>query len=287
MNARPRHATPPWIIVAKREVIAQLSDKAFWIGTLTTLGLVALGLLFTGLMGNDGADRVAVDSDEGAQIVASANNELRSLEPLRLSADEALTAVEDGDVVGFLSSADGGGWTLTVTNLMDSPDLSGAVRQHQIAVNAEALGADMGALTADTNLTLVTLEEEEGQGVAVMVATLAFAVLFMLAAITYGMQIASSVVTEKESRIVEILAAAIPTRQLLLGKIVGSTVMALGQVILIATVALVGLSLTQWSVFVGMIAPVAGWFVVFFLVGFASLACLWAGAGHWRPACRI
>lgn len=63
--------------------------------------------------------------------------------------------------------------------------------------------------------------------------------------------------------------------------------MALGQVILIATVALVGLSLTQWSVFVGMIAPVAGWFVVFFLVGFASLACLWAGAGHWRPACRI
>lgn len=106
-----------------------------------------------------------------------------------------------------------------------------------------------------------------------------FAILFMMSAITYGMQIANSVVTEKESRIVEILAAAIPTRQLLIGKIVGNTILALAQVILIATAALVGLSMTEWSQFVGMIAPVAGWFALFFLVGFASLACLWAAAG--------
>ena len=114
---------------------------------------------------------------------------------------------------------------------------------------------------------------------AVIIATMAFAVLFLMSAITYGMQIANSVVTEKESRIVEILAAAIPTRHLLIGKIVGNTILALAQVILIATVALVALSLSEWSGFVGMIAPVAGWFVVFFLVGFASLACLWAAAG--------
>ncbi|GAA4904132.1 ABC transporter permease [Tessaracoccus lubricantis] len=276
MNTRT--TTPPWMIVAKREIMTQISDKAFWIGTLTTIGLVALGLLFGGLMDGD-TTKVAVATDEAAQVVVSASNDLRPLEPLRLSEDELLASVEEGDAAGALEHSAEGGWKLTVKNIMDTPDLTGAVRDHQLEVNAAEHGVDMAALSVGADLELVSLEAEEGQGVTIMVATLAFAVLFMLSAITYGMQIANSVVTEKESRIVEILAAAIPTRQLLLGKIVGNTIMALSQVVLIATVALVGLSFTQWKGFVGMLAPVAGWFVLFFLVGFASLACLWAAAG--------
>lgn len=46
-------------------------------------------------------------------------------------------------------------------------------------------------------------------------AGLAFAVLFMMSSMVYGMQIASSVIEEKQSRIVEILVAVIPVRQLL------------------------------------------------------------------------
>ena len=47
----------------------------------------------------------------------------------------------------------------------------------------------------------------------------AFAFLFYIAALTFGITLASSVVEEKQSRIVEIIATAIPVRQLLAGKI--------------------------------------------------------------------
>ena len=112
-----------------------------------------------------------------------------------------------------------------------------------------------------------------------MIATFAFAILFMFSAMTFGMQIAQSVVTEKESRIVEILAAAVPIRQLLIGKVVGNSLLALSQVVLIVAAALVGMSFTEYKSMIALVAPVAGWFVLFFLVGFASLACLWAAAG--------
>lgn len=47
------------------------------------------------------------------------------------------------------------------------------------------------------------------------IATVVFGVLFMMSAMTYGMQIATSVIEEKQSRIVEILVAVIPIRELL------------------------------------------------------------------------
>jgi ABC-type uncharacterized transport system ATPase subunit len=42
-----------------------------------------------------------------------------------------------------------------------------------------------------------------------------------LASTLFGMAIAQSVVEEKQNRIVEILASAIPVRQLLIGKVIG------------------------------------------------------------------
>lgn len=279
MNAPTRTTTPPWIIVAKREMMVQLTDKAFWVSTITTIALVALSFVFGGLFGGGSSTTsIAVSTDEAAQVVAVASAEGMGVEALRVADGEAVAAVESGEASAALTH-DGAGWQLTIKDLMNAPDLSAAVASFQMDANAAEHGIDMSLLQASTELELVTLEEEEGQGIAVLLATLAFALLFMLSAMTFGMQIANSVVTEKESRIAEILAAAIPTRQLLLGKIVGSTIMALAQVTLIATAALVGLSLSEWSSLAAMMAPVVGWFVLFFLVGFASLACLWAAAG--------
>ncbi|WP_040284606.1 ABC transporter permease [Tessaracoccus massiliensis] len=276
-----RTTTPPWLIVAKREILVQVTDKAFWIGTLTTLGLVALGFVFGGFFGGGSGDpdKVAVATDDAAQVIVLGQEDGLNIEPLQVAEDELQGAVENEDAVAALSHSETDGWQLTVKDMMDAPNLAPVVEKYQMGLNAAEHNIDVAELQTGTELALVTLGSDEGRAVAVIIATMAFAVLFLMSAITYGMQIANSVVTEKESRIVEILAAAIPARHLLIGKIVGNTILALAQVILIATVALVGLSLSEWSGFVGMIAPVAGWFVVFFLVGFASLACLWAAAG--------
>lgn len=280
MNATS-HRTPPWAIVAKREMFVQLTDKTFWIGTLTTIGLMIAAVGFSFLMqaGDGSPSLIAVDSDDAAGVVALANAQGQNVESVRYETAELESAVESGDVEGALHRGDAGWEMLLKPSMGASPTLDGAVRDYQLEQNATALGVDARQLTADTVLTLRPVGAESGDVPAIIIATLAFAILFMFSALTYGYMIANSVVTEKESRIVEILAATIPTRQLLIGKVIGNTALALGQVLLFVAVALVGLSLTEYRSFIGLIAPVTGWFVLFFLVGFAALACLWAAAG--------
>lgn len=277
MNAPRRRAS--WATVARREILAQLTDRAFWIGTLATLALVVLGLGFGVISATGGGTtRVAVSSDESMAVVQRAAASGVAVEAVEVAPDELRSSVSASDADAALEQVPGG-WVLTVSDLTDTPDLADAITHVQISANATALGVDPADVLADTSLSVVPLEGDDLAAVAVFIATAAFSVLFMLAAVTYGMQIAQSVVTEKESRVVEILAAAIPVRQLLIGKVVGNMVMALGQVVLIVGVALLGLSWTDFAPLLGVVGGVVGWFVLFFIVGFASLACLWAAAG--------
>ncbi len=277
MNAPRRRAS--WATVARREILAQLTDRAFWIGTLATLALVVLGLGFGVISATGGGTtRVAVSSDESMAVVQRAAASGVAVEAVEVAPDELRSSVSASDADAALEQVPGG-WVLTVSDLTDTPDLADAITHVQISANATALGVDPADVLADTSLSVVPLEGDDLAAVAVFIATAAFSVLFMLAAVTYGMQIAQSVVTEKESRVVEILAAAIPLRQLLIGKVVGNMAMALGQVVLIVGVALLGLSWTDFAPLLGVVGGVVGWFVLFFIVGFASLACLWAAAG--------
>src|SRR5690606_15368695 len=92
---------------------------------------------------------------------------------------------------------------------------------------------------------------------------LGFAMVFYIAALMFGMQIAGSVVEEKQSRIVEILAAAIPVRHLLVGKVLGNTLMAVAQMALIVATALVGLTFTDFAVALPGMTEALGWYLPF------------------------
>jgi ABC-2 type transport system permease protein len=67
-------------------------------------------------------------------------------------------------------------------------------------------------------------------------------------------------------------------RALLAGKVIGNTILAMGQILVLAAIAVVGLTVTgQSEVLQGIGAPLA-WFAVFFLLGFILLAALFAAA---------
>lgn len=274
---------PAWATVAKREILVQLTDKAFWIGTLTTIGLLiavfAFSFLFSG-SGSASATPIAVADDDAAAVIALAHEQGQNFEAVRVGEADLNQAVLDDRADAALVKADKG-WRLLINpgvGMNTPPDLTEAVRSWQVQQNASTLGVDANAVLANSSLTIAPLSADSS-GPAVVIASIFFSVLFMMSAMTYGMQIAQSVVTEKESRIVEILAATIPVRQLQIGKVVGNTIMAVAQVLLFVVVALVGASFTDFRSLIGMVLPVAGWFIVFFLVGFAALACLWAAAG--------
>jgi len=146
---------------------------------------------------------------------------------------------------------------------------------------AEA-GLDAGqvaALTSPEPPRVDLLEPRPDQPVPPQLLVVIFGFLFYFTVLTFGMAIAQSVVEEKSSRVVEILVAALPVRWLLAGKVLGNTLMALGQVVLIVGAGLLGARLIGEGEIVSQALSVSGWFLAFFLVGFLMLACLWAVAG--------
>ncbi len=275
-------ATMPWWIVARREIMAKLTQKGFWISTIVVVVLLVAGFFFTySFASSQEAMTVGVVDEEGAQVVAiAAQSSGREIQSTTIAADAMEAAVEEGDIeVGLVQTGDG--WDLLVDSIETSVgDIQQAVSTYMIGKNARDLGIDPAALQTGAQVELRLTGEQVEQDAAIALTTgLAFSVLFFMSALTYGLQIAQSVVEEKESRIVEILTAAVPTRHLLIGKVLGNTIMAMGQLLIFLTVGVVGISLTEYSEALPLVAPNIGWFVVFFLVGFAALSCLWAATG--------
>ena len=110
------------------------------------------------------------------------------------------------------------------------------------------------------------------------VVTFAFGLVFMMSAISFGSTIAQNTVTEKQTRIVEILLSAVPARALLAGKILGNSALALGQTAAIAAVSVLALVVTGQDDLLTMVGAPMVWFVVFFAIGFVLLASVFAAS---------
>ncbi|MDN5794410.1 MAG: ABC transporter permease [Intrasporangium sp.] len=286
-----QHVDRAWQTVAAREIWVKLHDKNFLMSTFFTMVIIAAVFGVQAFFASKPHEAtIAVTSRAGAAVVTQAEDAGAAADAnlewtTRTVADDsaALGLVRSGDAdVALLAASDGDGWRLVSNRDKDDTVatwVGEAVTHHVLAEHAASLGTTVDQLKAGSAVNYDLLDTDAGSPGFVKAVGLIFAFLFYMAALIFGMQIAQSVVEEKQSRIVEILSAAIPIRHLLLGKIVGNVVMALTQLALFIGVGMVGLSLSPWSSMLGPIAGAAGWFLVFFLVGFAVLAALWAVAG--------
>lgn len=288
------HTGTLWQIVMGHEIFSKLRDKAFTVSTLSTLGIVVVGLALSYFfMGRSETTTVAVLDSRAGQVVAAANQINKGggsddkIESLTVSSVRQAEQKMDAHGADLLLQRGTGGWRLSGLNSAPA-QTDGAVRAivravstSAVTANARALGVSPEKLTTGTNVSLGTLgsAEDSEKHAAATVLAVAFAYLFYLSMFIFGYAIASSVVEEKQSRIAEILLTAVPSRQLLLGKIAGNTVLAIGQLVLIVGVALAGLSFSPWKEYLSLVTAPALWFLVYFVVGFVALACLWAAAG--------
>ena len=295
-----RSATPPpaptapsapraaWAIVAKREILAKLFDKSFLIGTVLTVVVIAGFMVVQAFMQDrtQTYNLVASGSDVGyaktlGELVTKVDDKVVVDVRSAATADAARAEVLDGSADVWLHK-DGDDWTLTAaTEVPDGLNAAATtvVRQSMITTNAEKAGTTVAAIEQGATLKSGILKgDADKQGFAkVMGFVLAF--LFYMASIAFGMQLAGSVVEEKASRIVEIIATKIPVRQLLIGKILGNLLMAVAQMVLYTGIGLIGLSFTQYKSYLPSVGAGVGWFLAFFLVGFLVIACAWAVAG--------
>lgn len=278
-----------WRVIAQREIAVKLTDKVFLGSTAFMLVATVLAIgLSTFFSSRVERPEVAVVGAEGVALVeaadALAQDSDRNLAPRAVEVDDvaaAEAAVSDGEAAAaLLPAADG--WEVVFTQDADGTlqrYLGEAVAASALERNAGEAGVTLDELQAGSALEVRLLEPDALPEQLRYIAGFAFAFLFYVTALTFGMAIAQSVVEEKQSRVVEILAAAIPVRQLLVGKVVGNALLAIGQVLLLVGVGLIGLAVTGQAEALAPVLSAGGWFVVFFLLGFAAIACVWAVAG--------
>jgi ABC-2 type transport system permease protein len=177
------------------------------------------------------------------------------------TAEEAVAAVESGEVDAALiatTAATPNALPLTLVAASDPP------------------GDVLGALTIAPAVSLLD-PSPFGPLPIGYVASLVFGVLFLWVALLFGQTIAQNTVIEKQTRIVEILLAAVPARALLGGKVVGNSILALGETVIMAATALVCLKLSGSEAALSTMAGPILWYIPFFVIGFVFLASLFAG----------
>ena len=277
-----------WTTVAQRELAVRLRDKTFIGSTLFSLVVIAAVIGFQ--VWN--ADReqtydlaVTAQSQEMGQTITEAAPGIDDSVTVTLEevddAEAAEAAVMDESADAWLQQTDDGWELVGKTEVPSSLDdiTTQAVSQSVLADNAQEAGTDLATLQEGTTVATDVLDGDAEEQALSQVVGFAMAILFYMAAMIFGMYLAMSVTEEKQSRIVEIIATSIPLRALLFGKLAAAVVLAVGQILLYAAVAVVGLSFTDWGDLLPGLTSGLAWFVVFFLVGFTMLAALYAVSG--------
>ena len=91
--------------------------------------------------------------------------------------------------------------------------------------------------------------------------------------LTYGYWVASGVVEEKASRVVEVLLATIRPRELLAGKVIGLGLLGLGQLLLVAVIGVLIASASGAVDVDGELLTAVGLSLLWFVLGYAFFAC--------------
>lgn len=245
-------------LVAGREITSRVRSKSFLISTVILVLFVIGGIVGSHLFSSSQGDtRVAAVGEVAAALDDADGVEVEEV----ATTAEAEALVRDGDVEAAivpLANAEPGAPAVEVVALTDAP--SALVQALSIAPEVRLLDPS---------------PVDQGLGFLI---SFAFGIVFFTAAITFGGTVAQSVVEEKQTRIVEILLTAVPAKALLAGKVIGSSALALGQIVLIAVAAALSLMLTGQDVLLTDLGPAAVWFLVFFAVGFVLLAAMFAAS---------
>lgn len=287
MTAAPRRSSvPAWWTVMRREFFVRITDKTFLLSTATMLLLIGAFLGLMAFNGNRESEmlRVGVTESSAVQIVEAAD----------AGGDPSFETVDIGDAAGVRGGVEaeeldfglvrtGDAWEIITRSAGENTNALNALRagvsDSVVAQNAEAAGVDLAALTADADPEIVEVGAQGENGVWASALPLIFGLVFYMAVILFGTSIAQSVVAEKESRIVEILAASMSLRSLLLGKILATSLLAFLQITLFAGATVLGMRLMDISIEGTDLTTALLWFVPFFIVGFLGLACIWAAVG--------
>ena len=175
-----------------------------------------------------------------------------------------------------------------VSNFGDLNTLEGTVGRVLVSRRLTAAGLDpkkVSDLTREARLTRMRVSdtgEREDQGATFMLALILMMILY-ISILMWGQAVMTSVIEEKTSRVVEVMASGVPSTTLLLGKLIGVGSAGLTQ-FLVWALSLFAVSLASAGAIGSFVMPeipplLLVSFVVFFLLGYFFYSSLYATIG--------
>ncbi|MDA0184896.1 ABC transporter permease [Solirubrobacter phytolaccae] len=247
-------------LVARREIKERVGEKSFLISTGITLAIIILVVVIPPLLGVGGTTQYTIATDAESRPIAERAVQLAG------NFDAEVSIVDSGADVTLRGGE---------IKSQEEPDdtLVGLLQTANQSLEP----------SQRPELRVVTVEPVDPERDAK--AGLAFFAILMLYGqlIAYGFMVASGVVEEKASRVIEVLLAAIRPKDLLAGKVLGLGVLGLGQLLAIAVIGVAVAGAAGVLDIDGTLLSAVALALVWFVLGYAFYAALYAVAGAMVP----
>jgi ABC-2 type transport system permease protein len=274
-------------LVARREVRERIRSKALWAGTAIMLLVVLAAIIvpalvesgavtrhvgFTGAV-PDGLPRATVDQGDAVDVTVRVHRY-----------DDVIAgeeAVRDDEIDVLIVDARRLKWRDRTDERLRAV-VAGAIQLVAVQERAAAAGIspdELAALAAP-----VPIESEE-LGIAAErspddeTAAYVMSLVLLVALATYGQLVMTGVVQEKSSRVVEVLLARMPARNLLAGKVAGIGLLGFAQFAVIALAALVATLAVDAVDIPAISGEVLAWVVAWFVLGYVMYATAYGAFG--------
>lgn len=278
-------------LVAGREVTTRMRSKAFIITTVATLVLLIGFALVMKIVG-DGSDATVGVTRQTAALAeplkATAASIGQDVDTREVDEEKGRAEVADESLDALLVG-DGGSIRVVVKKDLDDTLRNALnVLAAQVALREEvarltgdpAEVAEVAASVGQAEIAVDPLEQPYPyQGQQLLLGMIA-GILIYMSLLLNGQMVATGVVEEKSSRVVELLLSTIRPWQLMAGKVLGIGLVGLVQMVVIGGGGLVAaLALDVLTVSVGAAVGTVVWLVVWYLLGFLMYSLVFAALG--------
>lgn len=280
---RPRHVVG---LLVRREVRSRLIEKSFRISMVVSLLAIVAVAVLPKVFADDPTTweigAVGQDSASVAEVAASSADPGREASVVSLdSADDARRAVEDGHVdVAVLDD----GTLLADSELDDELGelLAQSVRTDRLSAELRERGvpeADVTDLARPATVQTELLDPPDADRDRRTGFAAIGVILMFIQLIGYCVWVATGVVEEKSSRVVEVLLAKVRPRHLLAAKVIGIGAIGIAQLLVFVAVGLGAFALADRFPIPPGVWPLAIAELVAFAFGYLLYACLFSIAG--------
>ncbi len=298
--------------IARREYLARVRSRAFVLMTVLVPAFLGMYMLAVPLLGRSSSKelRIAV-LDAGTGLGASVGERLRAIERPHITVTETSSieavdaaraplnvAIRDRTLDGYLIFERVDAAPARARYFAREAGNQVLMRELRLAVQSAAIGrllAGTGVEAADIrraqqlDLGVVTVsdrgEREGGFGIA-LASTMSLAMLLYIAVLINGQGMATAIVEEKSSRLIEVILGAVTAGEFMAGKIIGVVGSGMTQLAIWMLVAIVALVQAAPAIAIGtassfdlsavLNARLLFYFAIFFSLGYVLYSILFA-----------